>query len=207
MSQEQANTPLSHYEVERRYKTSDAEHTSTEAKLTRLGFTHEKTSIITDTLLPSPKSETLRIRREQIVDGPEPCVLWMRTHKRHPKLPNGTHVREEEELLISLEGAEAEKTRAMHEKCSMLPSYSKTRRTFTGSWKGLKFTVCLDVAQGLCRYSGHYIEFEVLLPVGSKKVERVQRKIVRFAEYLLGDKRQPVISYSKMLLRSIGQRG
>lgn len=199
---------LSHYEIERKYRTTGDEQTAIAAKLSRHDFELEMTSIITDTLLPAPKSETLRIRREQIVDEQKPDVRYLRTHKKHPLLPNGTHVREEEELAISLEEADREMTQAMHSNCAPLPSYSKVRRSYTGTWKGLKLTVCLDVAQGLCSYSGHYIEIEALLPVGSKKINKVQAKIVRFAQHLLGDKRAPVISYRKMLLLSIaGSRG
>ena len=192
-----------HFEVERKFRLSPTEFASMQAQLAQFGFTAAVTSVITDTMLPDGgKSNTCRIRREQVLVGRECGVRFYFTRKEQQKLPNGGSVRKESESAIKAAQAERRIARAISSTGSPLPSYSKSRRTFKGNLGAYEATIALDQAQGLGAYSGCYMEVEVILPLGSAKVQEVQSQIGRFAEKLLGEERPGQISYFKMLLLS-----
>ena len=201
--------PGGHFEVERKFRLTAIEVAAVQAKLERRGFVLQATSVITDTLLlaNAVKDVTHRVRREQVLSGASADVHFFETVKTHPVLPNGSHVRKELESEIDAEQAQKLIADAVHETCEPSPSYSKTRRTYVGKLKGRDVTVAIDLARGLGTFSGHYIEFEVLLPIGSKpeEIEAVQDQLVAFAHKLLGDERSTQISYRKMLLKSWGR--
>jgi hypothetical protein len=211
-----------HFEVERGYEISPEVYASLGAKLESAGFKLESTSVITDTLLSTEKKgDTHRVRRQQFVGCRKPVIRFEHTYKSHPKMPKGTHVRLEQDPEITAAEAEELLTRYTHETCAPLPVYSKLRRAYVGKWKKVQFTVALDLALGLGHYSGHNVEFEVLIPVDTASVEEVQRdideyapeieevegKIVRFARRLLGDDMQPTISYRKKRMKTWGVGG
>lgn len=195
-------------EVERKFRISSREYAGLQAKLERNGYGFDVASVITDVLLPCKRGVTHRVRREQFLDRELSEVVRLDTYKEHPKLPNGQHVRRENEAEISIADAETLITNAIHRECMPLPQYSKLRRNYVGKLDSYDLTVSLDIAQGLGRYSGHYIEFEILLPDGSTHadVEKAGAAIVRFARRLLSGNRNPVKSYRKMLLSSWGMR-
>jgi hypothetical protein len=204
-----ATTPTTraHIELERKLPISKSEYASLPAKLKRIGFKLSATSVIIDMLLPSESGDTHRIRREQFLYGPDPQVMFFETLKTHPQKPDGGHIRLEEEEERTAAEAELIIAEAVHKMRKPMPSYSKLRRTFVGDYKALgPTTVALDIAQGLCRYSGHYMEIEKILSRRSTLIVKTESRIIRLSQRLLGEHREAAMSYRKMLLLSVGAR-
>jgi hypothetical protein len=212
-----------HLEIERGFPLKAKEYAHLLILLAKLNFKATTTSVINDTLLPTTKKRTThRIRREQVLMEHLKRVnevIFYLTHKAHPKMKNGKHVRHERERHLTAVNADQRIAQAISKLWDSipldavkhtLPSYSKIRRSYTGELKIGKTrynaTVALDIAQGLGKYSGHYVEIEILLPkeTKDKKVIKVEKGILKFAHKMLGDKRPPKRSYRKLLLKSLG---
>jgi hypothetical protein len=204
------------YEVERKFKVSREELTSLMHELHKLGFEFESESVITDCLLHHTDGVTERVRRQQIFGTAEPWVEWYHTRKTHPLTADGEHhVRQEEEEEISAKKANKLITLAFHNSPRCPMSYSKVRREFMATKtsgtprlisslleKRYRVSIAFDTVKLLNEFSGHYMEIEVLVPLkDADQVKSVQRKIKQLAHRLLGDKREPSISYSKMLAK------
>lgn len=208
MTKKRGAPRAAHLEVEKKFRISAAEFESLVAKITKLGFRLDTVGVITDTLLAHTSKVTHRVRRCQIVSENPSRVIFEETRKTR----NSNGGKLEEERTIDPDEADLLVSMAIQSQCDLLPSYSKRRCEYVKGHKlpwrwrllfryGVK--VVLDRAEGLGRYSGHYVEIECLVPLKDKqKVPRIGKRILKFAQVLLGDARKPHISYARMLLAS-----
>lgn len=190
-----------HFEVERKYRLSEAEIQALPSKLTSIGYAFDGVAEMTDTFVPpAVEGDMIRVRDETI-SGASHTVLTCKTWKIVAKQKE----REETEEVLTpfVRGCILEVGQRLRGK--KLASFSKTRDLYVATVDGRKVTVGLDRVTGLGKYSGPYLEIEVIAKLESE-VEAAREFIVKFAKELLGDDRDFVrMSYQQMLMETESQ--
>lgn len=151
-----------HFEVERKFHLEDGEVNEVIERLREQGFSPAGVVVMTDTFLPPPaKGEMLRVRDESI-GGATRTVF---TRKSWINTPEGGKERRETERVVTpfLRTALLLAARMI---CGDLASFVKERRLFTGTANNLEVVVSVDEVNGLGKYSGDYLEVEVIVPIG-----------------------------------------
>ncbi|MDZ4834009.1 MAG: hypothetical protein SGJ27_09560 [Candidatus Melainabacteria bacterium] len=195
-----------HFEVEKGYRLRKAEYKVLKQLLPTIGFAFQKESHITDFVMPSEGETTRRMRIENVkvaVDG-NTGVTCIKGFKSHPiKGRKGRNVRFEDEKIVSPQRALSFILDMMNRLKAPIPYYNKTRWHYQGEFNGIVVTITLDHARGLDHYSGHYIEIETLLALGSEEevVQQALATIEKLAAQLLANRRAK-ISYRKMLMKT-----
>lgn len=190
-----------HFEVERKYRLTEAEIQSLPAKLTSIGYVFDGVAEMVDTFVP-PETEGDMIRvRDETISGASHTVLTCKTWK----IVAGQKERAEteESLTPFVRGCILEVGQRLRGK--KLSTFSKTRDLYVAALAGRKVTVGLDRVSGLGKYSGPYLEIEVIVKHESE-VAAVREFIVAHAKELLGDDRDFVrMSYQQMLMETESQ--
>lgn len=193
-----------HLEVERKYRLTESECDSLPEILRSFGFVPAGYVNMTDTFLPiRDDSEMLRVREEE-ENGVRHTLLtlksWLRT-------PDGGKERQETETQISDFARRALLACGHWLSGSALLSFSKSRCTFDGSLSGLVAKASIDRVSTLGKYSGCYLEVEILVPTGVD-VTPARKQIAEFVAALLREAREPVaLSYRDMLKLSLKELG
>ncbi len=187
-----------HFEVERKYNLTEAEIQALPAKLTALGYVFDGVAEMMDTFVPSAVDGDMIRVRDETISGASHTLLTVKTWK----IVAGQKEREETEETLSpfVRGCILEVGQRL--KGKKLSSFSKTRDLYVATVEGQKVTVGLDRVTGLGKYSGPYLEIEVIAKLESE-VEAARTFIAKFAKELLGDDRDFVrMSYQQMLLET-----
>jgi adenylate cyclase class IV len=191
---------LAHFEVERKFALSEAEFRALPAKLRERGFRHAGQVYMVDTFIPpAVPGDMIRLRQETENDKTH-TVLTLKTWV----MVAGSRERQEtpdQELSDIVRDSMLEIGARL--KGSPLLSFSKDREHYESHTQdGRKVVVALDTTHGLGKYSGHYVEIELLVPQGGD-VEAARRDIQNLAQELLGDQRDFVRkSYQDMLMET-----
>lgn len=190
----------SHFEVERKFRISKEEFRALPGQLLSSGFHFAGQVYMTDTFIPSDEGTT-RIRRETMNDKTRfllTCKVWVEV--------DGNREREEEEEVIPELAATT--MISLGEKLSReaLAAYSKERDLYTTTFEdGRTATVSLDTVEELGEYSGHYMEIELLVPIG-EDVQPARLYIHSLVKTLTGEDRPFVeLSYQDMLRKTLSQ--
>ncbi len=190
----------SHLEVERKFKISDTEFRALSARLLSQGFQLTGQVFMTDTFLPvQTEGDMMRLRVETMND----ITKTILTRKKWVDV-GGEREREETEKETSELAAGCLLELGERLSGSPLPSFSKDRDMYSrlAEDEHHKIVVALDTAEGLGEYSGHYMEIELLVPVGGD-VQSARQQIASLASSLLGEERPfEQLSYQEMLKRS-----
>jgi hypothetical protein len=146
-----------HFEVEKGYRLRKSEYAVLKELLPTLGFAFQKKSQITDFVVPTRSKTTRRMRIENVkesVDGNN-GVKCIKGFKNHPiKGRAGRNVRFENEHVVSPKRVLTFILNVMGKLAAPIPYYTKTRLHYTGVYEGIVFTITLDRARGLDRFSG-----------------------------------------------------
>lgn len=151
-----------HFEVERKFQLAEGEANEVIERLREQGFSPAGVVVMTDTFIPPPaKGEMLRVRDETI--GTSTRTVF--TRKSWVNTPEGGKERRETERPVTpfLRTAMLLAARMI---CGDLASFVKERRLYTGVSNGMDVVVSVDDVNGLGKYSGDYLEVEVIVPLG-----------------------------------------
>jgi predicted adenylyl cyclase CyaB len=189
----------SHFEVERKFSISENEYIALPEKLKKLGFVFVRRASMHDTFLPTMNAGDMsRIRVETIGD----VTTTVFTRKTWETVA-GTRERKEtpdEVLGVNTTAVLLELGRRLNG--PELLSFSKVRNEYQRHADDLNVTVALDKAEDLGKYSGYYMEIEVLVTTNGE-VEPARRCIDSLVATLLGEKRADVqLSYMEMLVQT-----
>ncbi|MBX9688009.1 MAG: CYTH domain-containing protein [Candidatus Obscuribacterales bacterium] len=185
-----------HLEVERKFSISATESESLPLRLRELEFRPTGSVTMTDTFLPPrQKGEMMRVR-DEVSPGSLRSVF---TLKSWVKTRDGGKERQESECEVSSLLRTLAIICARFAAQKELLSFSKERAVFEGTLNGKEMTVCIDRVSGLGKYSGHFLELEVIVPLGEEP-QAARAEIFNFVETLLGSPREDVKnSYLEML--------
>lgn len=190
-----------HLEVERKFKISDAEFRALPTRLLAQSFAFAGQVFMTDTFLPViNEGDMMRLRVETMNDRTKQIL----TRKEWVEA-DGERERQETEKETSELAAGCLLELGERLAGAPLPSFSKDRDLYSrlAEDEHHKIVVSLDTAEGLGEYSGHYMEIELLVPVGGD-VQAARQQIASLACSLLGEEREFVqLSYQDMLKRSM----
>lgn len=184
-----------HFEVERKFQLSQEEVPGLIDRLREQGFSPAGVVIMTDTFLPPPaKGEMLRVRDEKTLG------VWRTvfTRKSWQNTPDGGRERHEceREATPLLRAVVLLAARMI---CGDLPSFTKERRLYEGKVHNHDVVISVDQVSGLGKYSGHYLEVEVLVPIGGE-TSAARDTVYSVASRLFGQDRDDVrTSYQEML--------
>lgn len=187
--------PPAHFEVERKFQLEKDEVPAIIDRLREQGFSPAGVVVMTDTFLPPPaKGEMLRVRDEKMLG------VWKTvfTRKSWRNTPDGGRERHECEreatpLLRALVLLVARMI------CGDLPSFTKERRLFEDRIGEHEVIISVDQVSGLGKYSGNYLEVEVIVPMGGD-TSSARDKVYSVASRLFGAERADVrTSYQEML--------
>ncbi len=191
---------VEHLEVERKFFLGSRDLEQVKQTLAAENFYLSSQSEIVDWFLPtSQKREMLRIRREK----EQQSVTHILTMKRWVDTVSGGKEREEIEKDISSYTALALILIGRFVEGSTLLSLSKRRSTYLGLVADRDASVSLDEAKDLGKYSGNYLEIEVLTPAGEDTGE-IGTRIIELAARITGD--APIVkeSYRRLYEMSVG---
>lgn len=188
------------FEVERKFRISDVEAGQLPARLKSLGFEFIENVLTTDIFLPvEAEDEMLRLRTQES-QGETKLLI---THKRWVVLSDGHKERQEAEESIGELTKQAILLLAHQIPKEKLPPNQKRRDFYQGLLDGDKCLICLDLAEGIGKYSGHYLEVELLVK-DHEGIAEARNKVLGFAEKLLGEAREPeALTYMEMLKASL----
>lgn len=191
--------PEKHLEVERKFQLLDGESNGLPSRLKARGFASIGRLTMTDTFLPRAKEGDMnRIRVES--DGKTTRRLltmkdWV--------VVSGEKERREEESEIGLAASLFLRVAGRLLNRSALPSFSKTRDLYSRTLGEVSAVVSIDQVTGLGRFSGWYLEIEVIVPIGGN-VHEARDTIRGVMIELLGEEREFVKrSYQDMLSESV----
>jgi adenylate cyclase class IV len=171
-----------HLEVERKFSISAEERESLPLRLRELDFKPAGSVIMTDTFLPRrARGEMLRIR-DEMTGGTARSVF---TFKTWVSTRDGGKERQEREAQVSPLIRTLTIMLARFICAGELLSFSKERLHFEGRLADRKAVVCLDRVSGLGKFSGFYLEVELIVPLG-EDVDRTRLEIFTFVQTLLG---------------------
>ncbi len=184
-----------HFEVERKFQLQQQEVAAIVDRLREQGFSPAGVVMMTDTFLPPPgKGEMLRVRDEKTLG------VWrtLFTRKSWVNTPDGGRERRECEREVTplLRAVVLLFARMI---CGDLPSFTKERRLYEGTVGEHEVVISVDQVSGLGRYSGNYLEVEVIVPLGNDTAS-ARDKIYSVAARIFGSDRDDVRqSYQEML--------
>lgn len=189
-----------HFEVERKFAISDAEFKSLPATLRSRGFRPAGQAFMVDTFIPAAvEGDMIRLREETMNDKTHTVLTlkrWVQVagNKEREETPDEVLSDVVRDCLIEV---------GTRLKGGDLSHFSKDRDHFESLTEdGRKVVVTLDTTHGLGQYDGHYMEIELLVPVGGDVVA-ARQYIQDLAKDLLGDEREFVkLSYMEMLKRT-----
>lgn len=188
-----------HLEVERKFRIAEAEVAAIRTRLSALLFEHFGDATLADTFLPSPvKGEMMRVRRETL-NGHKDVLL---TYKTWVATPDGGKERQEAEhptrpLIASLLIILGRLVQG-----GPLLGFSKERSLYRGAYGPGEVVVGIDQVVGLGRYSGYYVEIEIMVPHADRESAGAAKSaIYEVAEKIFGEAREDVKqSYLDMLI-------
>lgn len=185
-----------HLEVERKFSLSDAEGSAIPSRVAELGFAPTGTATMTDAFLPAAVSgEMMRVRQERIDQNPGTTIL---TFKQWVATATGKERKESERVVRSSVGAVWMVIGRILSGRRLL-AFSKVRQLFEGKLGDFDAVVSVDRVEGLGKYSGFYMEIEMLAPLDADVVV-LRDRIFELASRILGDAREDVKrSYMDML--------
>lgn len=183
-------------EVERKFRLLDGEADGLPEKLKRRGFLPAETVDMTDTFLPCPvEGDMARVRVEKH-NGTTRTLLTLKTWVR---TPDGGKERQETEREIGRAATLLLLFLGRKVAGADLLFFGKCRKHFVGRFDNRDAVVSIDSVGGLGKYSGLYLEVEVLVPLG-EDVNPARQAIVSLAAELLSEEREQVKqSYMDML--------
>lgn len=188
-----------HLEVERKFQLTAEEAAALPARLAELEFIFTGTARMVDTFLPAAvNGEMLRVRRERIGDDPRKVIL---TYKQWVDTSTG---RERKETEREVQGTVAAFWLVLGRLIAgeRLSGFSKTRQLYSGSLGQAETVVCIDDVEGLGKFSGWYLEAEVIVPL-NEDPSPYRAKIFELVAKVLRDDREDVKqSYMDMLSAS-----
>ncbi len=188
------------FEVERKFRISDAEAGQLPDRLKSLGFEFIENVLTTDIFLPVEAEDEMLRLRTQDSNGRSKLLI---THKRWVVLEDGHKERQEAEEMIGELTKQAFLLLAHQIPKEKLPPNSKRRDFYQGELAGEQCLICLDTAEGIGKYSGHYLEVELLV-ANHEEIAGARNKVLAFAKELLGEARQPeALTYMEMLKASL----
>ncbi len=187
-----------HFEVERKYQLSREEFDGMPGRLRALGFSKSSDATILDTFLPAENDGDMIRVRDETSDGVTVTVI---TLKEWIDVGGSRERKERESEPIDAISKEAFLALGRRLADSDLMSFSKERATFCGNRDKYRVTVALDQVSGLGRYSGTYLEIELIVE-RQEGVAEARSFVEKFAVELIGAEREFAISYMEMLKRS-----
>lgn len=189
-----------HFEVERKFRITQAEYDSLPALLRNKGFVKANPTEMTDTFIPTEKSDDLIRVRDETAGGVTTTILTL----KHWTEVAGNRERKENEtkgIDSNTRGCIIALGKRLNNGQELL-SYSKSRVPFEGKRDGYPVTVALDFADGLAEFSGPYLEVEIIV-FREEDVPEARKLISTIASELLGDGERPVaLPYLEMLRRA-----
>lgn len=193
-----ASADGAHFEVERKFNLTEAEIQALPAKLTSLGYAFDGVAEMVDTFVPAAVTGDMIRVRDETISGASHTVLTIKTWTT---VAGQRERKETEESLTPFVRARFLEL-GERLKGKKLSTFTKTRDLYTSTVDNHKVTVGLDRVSGLGKYSGPYLEIEVIVKVESE-VEAARAFIVKFAKQLLGEDREFVqMSYQQMLMET-----
>lgn len=184
-----------HFEVERKYQISQTEFEMLPNRLRDLGFARSSKATITDTFVPAQKDgDMIRVRDEVTGEATRTVI----TLKEWEEVAGGRERRERESEPIDDVAKDCVVQLGRRLKKGELMSFLKERTTYSGFRKRRNVTVALDIASGLGKFSGTYLEVEVIVE-RHDEVAAARTFVEDFVVELLGAKRENAISYMEML--------
>ncbi len=187
-----------HFEVERKYQLSRQEFDEMPRRLRALGFSKKTDATIVDTFVPAENEGDMIRVRDETVDGLTTTVI---TLKQWVDVDGSRERKERESDPIDSIARESFLALGRRLAASDLMSFSKERSSFGGYRDKYRVTVALDLVSGLGRYSGTYLEIEVIIE-SQEAVAAARAFVEKFARELIGSEREFAISYMEMLKRS-----
>lgn len=148
-------------EIERKYRLANQQKAKIESYLQANGFKPASKYKLTDTLLPvTSDGHNLRLRVQTSEDNEkESCLL---TFKEMIESGNGKVERLEQEEEIGPVAKHALLYLAK-QVCESPLSYTKQRSEYKGQFKGSTISIVFDQVDDLGRFSGLYMEVEVMV--------------------------------------------
>ena len=188
-----------HLEVERKFIISAQEAVELSERLRTFGFEFSKQVSMSDTFLPtSVAGEMMRVRNERS-SGASACLV---TFKQWVSTPDGGKERQETEREIGWISRSLLLFAGKLVNQGELLSFSKKRDLYLGNLAGRQAVVSIDQVEGLGKYSGFYLEVEVLVPL-HEDVTKAKEQIFDLVAQLFAKARQDVKqSYMDMLIKS-----
>lgn len=184
----------SNFEVERKFRLAKNEYAVVEQRLKEMGFEADAIVEMTDYFLPTRVDGEMHRVRDEAQAGDKITVV---TIKEWVQIAGGRERRELEDGI----GQSARYVLLLVGRLlrgSKLLSFSKRRIPHTNPLEP-GVVIALDTVFGLGKFSGPYVEIEVLVPQNGD-VEAARRKISELARALFTDEREFVqASYQDML--------
>jgi adenylate cyclase class IV len=187
-----------HFEVERKYQLSREEFDGMPARLRALGFSKSSDATILDTFVPAEVDGDMIRVRDETSNGATSTVI---TLKEWVDVDGRRERKERESDPIDSISREAFLALGRRLANADLMSFSKERATFRGYRDKFRVTVALDQVSGLGRYSGTYLEVELIVD-RQEGVAEARSFVEKFAVEVIGAEREFAISYMEMLKRS-----
>lgn len=189
-----------HFEVERKFRITQAEYDSLPTLLKSKGFVKASPTEMTDTFIPTEKPEDLIRVRDETAGGVTTTILTL----KHWAEVAGNRERKENEtkgIDSNTRGCIIALGKRLN-KGEELLSYSKSRVPYEGKRDGCPVTVALDFAEGLGEHSGPYLEVEIIV-IREEDVPEARKLISTISGELLGDGERPVaLPYLEMLRKA-----
>jgi predicted adenylyl cyclase CyaB len=187
-------------EVERKFSISGDEEERIISALTSLSFVLTHKENMTDIFLPSPREgEMMRVR--QIVPDTKARAhkrIFI-TSKKWVRTNNGSKERQEAESEISPWLGALLVVAGRFINNAPLLNYTKERLIYSGTYHGFACVASIDNTSGLGKYSGHYLEVEILVPANIDTSE-AQKTVFALSQTLLNGERPYIeMSYKDML--------
>lgn len=191
----------SHLEVERKFRIAETEVAAIRTRLSELLFKHCGDVTLADTFLPATvKGEMMRVRRETC-NGHRNVLL---TYKTWVATDDGGKERQEAEhptrpLIASLLILLGRLIQG-----EPLLGFSKERALYRGAYGPGDVVVSIDQVVGLGRFSGYYVEIEIMVPHADQdSAGAAKSAIYELAGEIFGEAREDVKqSYLDMLIAS-----
>jgi len=184
-----------HLEVERKYFLGDCDLEEVRARIADENFTFWAKSEMTDWFLPTHiERELMRIRREKYGS----TVSNTLTVKRWVNTASGTREREESERAVGPILTFALLITARFLQGSKLLSLRKGRSVYRGTLHGRNAVISVDDARDLGRFSGPYLEVEVLADP-AENTQEIEQSILEVGSRVTAGARLVNESYRELL--------
>lgn len=183
-----------HLEVERKFHLTGEEFLVLPERLLARHYQLDGTATMSDTFLPSAVEGDMVRLRVETMNGKTTRLITLKTWV----MVGGDRERKEEEGEVGAIALAAIVFLGWLLSGFRLLGFSKTRQLYSQA-NGLAVVVSLDTVNGLGEHSGHYMEIEVLVPIG-QDVQPARERIREIVRHLLDEDREFVkLSYMDML--------